>query len=179
MLTLDHSFLLLVDVQGKLATLMHRRRDLFESLARLIKGIRILDIPIIWMEQYPKGLGETVPEIKSLLEGYEPFPKVSFGCGGDESIMAAIRGLGRRQAIVAGIETHVCVYQSCMQLLDAGFGVTIVADCTSSRTEFNRETSLSAMSALGVKLSTVEMVLFELLGEAGGEKFKLISQMVK
>jgi len=179
MLSVDNSFLLLVDVQGKLAELMHRRRELYENLSKLIKGIRILELPIIWMEQYPKGLGETIDEIKSLLDGYTPFAKVSFGCGGDEAIMGAIRDLNRRQVVVAGIETHVCVYQSCKQLLEEGFDVTLVADCTSSRTSHDREIGISALANAGVKLSSVEMLLFELLGKAGGEKFKQISQLVK
>jgi nicotinamidase-related amidase len=179
MLTTENSFLLLVDVQGKLADLMHKRKELFENLARLIKGVRILELPVIWMEQYPKGLGETVPEIKALLDGYTPYPKVSFGCGGDENIMKAIRDLGRIQAIAAGIETHVCVYQSCKQLLEGGFDVTLVADCTSSRTKLNKKVGVSALESAGVKLSSVEMLLFELLHEAGGEKFKQISQLVK
>ena len=179
LLSIDDSFLLLVDVQGKLAELMHGRKELFENLTRLIKGIRVLELPIIWMEQYPKGLGETVPEIKALLDGFKPYPKVSFGCGGDETIMNAVRDLGRKQTIVAGIETHVCVYQSCKQLLDEGFDVTLVVDCTSSRTKLNKEVGVSALENAGVKLSSVEMLLFELLHEAGGDKFKKISQLVK
>ncbi|MBU1318158.1 MAG: hydrolase [candidate division Zixibacteria bacterium] len=179
MLTLDNSFMLLVDMQGKLAGLMHKRKDLVESLTKLIQGVRILELPIVWMEQYPKGLGETIPEIKSLLDGLTPHAKTSFGCGGDENIMNAIRGLNRKQAIVAGIETHVCVYQSCKQLLEEGFGVTLVTDCTSSRTKFNRRMGISALSDAGVMLSTVEMTLFELLHKAEGDKFKQISQLVK
>jgi nicotinamidase-related amidase len=179
MLSTENSFLLLVDVQGKLADLMYKRKELFENLAKLIKGIRILELPVIWMEQYPKGLGETVPKIKALLDVYTPYPKVSFGCGGDETIMKAVRDLGRKQAIVAGIETHVCVYQSCKQLLEEGFDVTLVVDCTSSRTEFNKNAGVSALEDAGVKLSSVEMLLFELLHKAGGDKFKQISQLVR
>ena len=179
MLTADNSFFLLVDMQGKLVGMMHKRKELIENLAKLIKGIRILELPIIWMEQYPKGLGETIPEIKSLLDGYTHFEKISFGCGGDEEIMNAIKGLGRKQVIVAGIETHVCVYQSCKQLLEEDFDVTLVADCTSSRTKSNREIAISALADAGVKLSSVEMALFELLYKAGGDKFKQISQLVK
>ncbi len=179
MLSIDDSFLLLVDVQGKLADLMHKRKELFENLTKLIKGVRILELPVIWMEQYPKGLGGTVPEIKALLDGYTPYPKVSFGCGGDETIMKAVRDLDRKQAIVAGIETHVCVYQSCKQLLEEDFDVTLVVDCTSSRTKLNKKVGISALENAGTKLSSVEMLLFELLHEAGGDKFKQISQLVK
>jgi len=179
MLRIDESFFLLVDMQGKLAEMMHKRKELNESLKILIRGLRILELPMIWMEQYPKGLGETTPEIKSLMDGFEPFPKVAFGCGGDENIMAAIRDLNRKQAIVAGIETHVCVYQSCKQLLEEGFDVTLVEDCTSSRTKQNRKIALGALRDVGVKMSSVEMVLFELLHKAGGEKFKQISKLVK
>ena len=179
MLKLDNSFLLLVDMQGKLASLMHKRKELLESLTKLIQGVRILEMPIIWMEQYPKGLGETIPEIKSLLDGLTPFDKISFGCGSDEKIMTAIRALDRKQAIVAGIETHVCVYQSCKQLLEKEFDVTLVTDCTSSRHKYDRKIAIKALRDVGVKMSTVEMVLFELRHKAGGDKFKQISQLVK
>ena len=179
MLKIDDSFFLLVDMQGKLAQMMHKRKDLFENITKLLEGLKILEIPFIWMEQYPKGLGETVPEIKDYLEGMTPFEKLSFGCGGDETIMSAIRELGRKQVIVAGIETHVCVYQSCKQLLEEGFDVTLVEDCTSSRRKSDRKTALRALENAGVKLSTVEMTLFELMHIAGGEKFKMISKLVK
>lgn len=179
MLTIDNSFLLLVDVQGKLANMMHKRKELFENMTTLIQGIKILELPVIWMEQYPKGLGETIDEIKPLLDGYTPYAKTSFGCGGDEAIMGAIEALDRKQVIVAGIETHVCVYQSCMQLLEKGYDVTLMADCTSSRTKFNKKTALKTMRNRGIKLSTIEMLLFELMHHAGCDKFKQISQLVK
>jgi nicotinamidase-related amidase len=179
MLKLDNSFLLLVDMQGKLASMMHKRKELIEGLTKLIQGVRILELPIIWMEQYPKGLGETIPKIKSLLDGLEPFDKISFGCGGDEKIMTAIRALDRKQAIVAGIETHVCVYQSCKQLLENELDVTLITDCTSSRHKYDRKIAIKALRDVGVKMSTVEMVLFELMHKAGGDKFKQISQLVK
>jgi nicotinamidase-related amidase len=179
MLSADRSFFLLVDMQGKLASLVQKHNELTESIVTLIRGLRILEIPTVWMEQYPKGLGETIPKIKGELEGVTPFAKTSFGCGGDEAIMAAITSHGRKQAIVAGIETHVCVYQSCMQLLEGGFEVTLVEDCTSSRSKKDRKTALRALSAAGVKMSTVEMVLFELLHKAGGERFNLISSLIK
>ncbi len=179
MLTIDNSFFLLVDMQGKLAQMMHKRKDLFENTGKLIQGLRILEIPFVWMEQYPKGLGETVPEIKQHLDGLTPHEKISFGCGGDEAIMSAINELGRKQAIVAGIEAHVCVYQSCRQLLEAGFEVTLLADCTSSRKKADKKIALCALENEGVKLACVEMTLFELMHKAGGDKFKQISKLVK
>jgi len=179
MLKLENTLLLLVDMQGKLAQLMNKRKDLFTNTAKLIKGLRILELPVIWMEQYPKGLGETIPEIKAHLEGLTPHEKTSFGCGSDEAIMTAIRDLGRKQVIVAGIETHVCVYQSCKQLLEEGFDVSLAADCTSSRSKHDRKIALRALEQAGVKLTTIEMILFELMHKAGGEKFKAISGLVK
>jgi nicotinamidase-related amidase len=179
MLRLDNTFMLLVDMQGKLARTVEDSEEITNNLIRLIKGIRILEVPIIWMEQYPKGLGPTAADIMCHLEGLTPFDKTSFGCGGDERIMDAIKGLNRKQAVVAGIETHVCVYQSCKQLLEAGYEVTLLDDCTSSRHKSDREVAVRAMRDAGVKVATVEMVLFELMHVAGGDKFKQISQLVK
>lgn len=103
--------LLLIDIQGKLAQLMHAKARLFDNLQKLVRGIRVLDIPVLWVEQNPAGLGPTIDEVATLLPDLEPIPKMSFSACGNENFVAALKDAARHQVLVAGIETHICVYQ--------------------------------------------------------------------
>lgn len=179
MLQPDDAALIVIDVQGKLATLMHEKETLFQNLTRLIRGAQLLEIPIVLTEQYPQGLGETAPEIKSLLPDVQPITKMSFSCYGAEAFVDALEELNREQLLVAGIESHICVYQTVADLLDEGYDVEVVADAVSSRTAENRQLGLSRMSELGASLTSTEMALFELLRVAGTPTFKEISKLVK
>lgn len=179
MLRLENTLLLLVDVQGKLAHSMHDREALFANLQRLIRGVQALELPILWMEQYPQGLGPTVPEISSLLEGYRPIAKTSFSCCGSEAFLQALAATGRWQVLLAGIETHVCIYQTTADLLARGYHVEVVADAVSSRTAQNREIGLQRVRAVGAALTSVEMALFELQRVAEGPRFKELLRIVR
>ncbi len=145
----------------------------------MIRGVQVLGIPIIATEQYPQGLGPTIPAIAQLFSKVQPIPKLSFSCCGDERFMKELKALNRTQVLIAGIESHVCVYQTAIDLLDSGYEVQVVADGVSSRTAENREIGLQRMSRAGARLTSTEMALFELLKIAKGDKFKEISQIVK
>lgn len=175
----EEAVVVVVDVQGKLATLMHETERLMEQLQIFLRGARVLELPILWLEQYPKGLGPTVPEVAELLEGLEPIDKTCFSGYGSDRFRKALEATGRRQVIVVGIECHVCVYQTVRDLLADGYGVEVVADAVSSRTAANRHIGLERMARLGAGIMSVEMVLFELLREAGSEAFKEISRLVR
>ena len=179
MLTVADSVLLVIDVQEKLFRVMHQKEQLADNLQRLIKGIKILEIPILVTEQYPQGLGPTIPEIAQLLTDVKPFPKVSFSCCGDESFLQAFKQLNRKQVLIAGIESHICVYQTAADLITAGYEVFVVGDAVSARTEQNKNTGIKMMLQSGAKLTGTEAALFELLKVAKGDKFKAISQIVK
>lgn len=179
MLTTENSVLLVIDVQGKLAQIMHERDALFTNVRKMIKGAQVLGVPIIWVEQNPKGLGPTVPEIRELLAGLSPVEKFSFSCWGEKSFVDELKSLGRRQVLLAGIEAHVCIYQTAMDLLAAGYEVQVVADAVSSRTKENKEIALVKVRDLGAALTSTETALFELLRVAKGPKFKEILQIVK
>ncbi len=180
MLQKDQTALVLIDVQGKLAHAMHEKEALFENLTKLLRGMCVLDIPMIVTEQYPQGLGSTLPEIASLLPpDVQPLSKVHFSCCGDQGFQQALNSLNRKQILVAGIESHVCVYQTTSDLLQEGYEVEVIADAVSSRTASNREIGLAKMQSRGAALSSVEMVLFELMQLAGGETFKHIQKIVK
>ncbi len=180
MLKADGSVLVVVDVQGKLARLMHGRESLFASLGKLIRGARELELPIVWAEQNPEGLGPTIPEVSKFMpEGLAPIPKFSFSCCGEPRFIEALEKTGRKQVLICGIEAHICVYQTALELTERGCEVHLVADAVSSRNPMNRDVALMKLGRGGVSLTTVEMALFEMLGVAEGPKFKQIVKIVK
>ena len=179
MLTTNNSVLLLVDIQGKLAHSMHAKESLFQNLKKLVKGMRVLEIPILWAEQNPKGLGPTVPEIADLLPDLEPIPKNSFSCHANNEIRQALENLNRSNVLVAGIETHVCVYQTVRDLREAQYDVQLVADAVSSRTIENKQIGLEKCKHTGAEITSVETALFELLQVAEGDRFKMILDVIK
>jgi len=161
---------------------IHGREEVERNLDRLVRGCRILDLPALLTEQYVKGLGPTVEAVqRSLLEtyGYRPIEKSCFSAWGCGELQAEMRTLKRRQVLLAGVESHVCVYQTAIDLTAAGHEVTIIADATSSRTQENRDIALRRMTSEGVKLSSTEMALFELLVNAGTEEFRAVVKLVK
>ena len=179
MLDRNVSALFVTDIQGRLASLMDERESLYRNVGILIEGIKILGIPILWIEQYPQGLGPTVPEISVHLEGLSPLPKKTFSSLREPAIQGAFEKLQRRQVILIGIETHICIYQTSMDLLAQGAEVHIPVDAVSSRTGRNRRIGLKKIERAGGQLTSVETVLFELLTVAEGEEFKKIVQLVK
>lgn len=179
MLMPENTVLMVVDVQGKLAQLMHEKHLLFESLQKMIKGAHILGVPIIVTEQNPDGLGPTIPEIADLLSNGQPISKLSFSCCGNEQFMQALQALERKQVLMTGIEAHICVYQTTMELLEMGYEVQVVVDAVSSRTAVNKAIGLERMKDVGASLTSVETALYELLKVAAGAKFKDVLQIVK
>ena len=175
----DDTAVLVVDYQEKLMPAMHNR-DAFVSRTRiLLEGLKTLNIPMVVSEQYPKGLGSTVPEIKEVI-GVAPFmPKTTFSCIDDEGIRTAIETLDCKNIIICGSETHICVLQSAIDLLAMGKNVLIVEDCVGSRTEHEMQVGLRRAEEEGARISTTETVLFELLGKAQGAEFKTISKLIK
>jgi len=179
MLVLNDVLLLVIDVQGNLAQAMHEKDALFENLRKIIEGSQILELPIIVTEQIPEKLGPTISEIAACFTPLEPIPKASFSCCGEERFMEKLKATGRRHVLVTGIEAHVCVYQTAVDLLNRGYEVHLVADCVSSRTAENRLVGIDRMQHEGAKLTSAEMALFELLKIAAGEKFRKIIKVVK
>lgn len=179
MISADQCVLVLVDIQGKLAQLMHQRDSLFLQLQRLVKGATLFNIPIIWMEQLPEKLGPTIDELQPLLSHLTPIPKQSFSCFGCSEFREQLAATGRNQVVLAGIESHVCVYQTCVHLREAGYGVHTVEDAISSRTADNRQLGLDRMRAVGAIPTSVEMLMFEMQQEAAGPQFKSMTQLFR
>ena len=179
MLETSKVILIVTDIQGNLAQLMHDREALFKNVGIMIEGVKALDIPILWIEQYPRGLGPTVPEVASHLDGYEPLPKKTFSSFKNEAINSRFESFNRNQVLLTGIETHVCVYQSAMDLIARGFETYVVCDAVSSRTPLNKQIGLDNIARAGGHITSVEMALFGLLKVAEGEAFKKIIKLVK
>jgi len=176
------SVLVVIDVQERLMPVIHDRFDVEKNIERLIRGAHILGVPTIVTEQYVKGLGPTVEPLRNALNetsGYRPIEKNCFSAHGCAPFAAQLAALDRRQIIIAGVETHVCVYQTVLDLLAEQRNVWIVADAVSSRTPRNRDLALQRMTSEGAKLASTEMVLFELLVTAGTDEFRAISRLVK
>lgn len=179
MLTPENTTLVFVDIQGKLATLMYEKDRLFKNLVRMAHGAKALDIPIIWNEQLPDKLGETIPELKEALSDMSPLIKKSFSTCGNPDFVKQLDSLGRKDILLTGIETHICVYQSAMDLLDAGYNVHLVIDATSSRLEHNYHLGVQRIKDAGAILTSVEMCLLELQKIAEGDRFRQLIQIIK
>jgi nicotinamidase-related amidase len=179
MLTPETAFLVVIDVQGKLAEIVDDAPALRRNVVRLIEGTSLFDLPIVATEQAPEKLGETVVEVRAALGDRPRLTKVTFSCGADEGIRAAFSATGRRQAIVCGIECHVCVYQTVMDLLADGFEVHLVADAVSSRAAANKGIAIARMAAEGAKITSTEMALFELKHDCLGDDFRKLSRLVR
>ena len=175
----EDAVLVIVDVQGKLAQVMHERDVLLGNLQKIIRGAQALGVPIVWAEQNPEGLGPTVPEVADLLTDVQPISKLSFSCCREDRFRQALGATGRKQVLVAGIEAHVCVYQTAADLVGVGYHVEVVADAVSSRTQANKQIGLDKAREAGAYVTSTETVLFELLGEAKGDAFKQILKIVK
>ena len=161
---------------------IHERFDVERNIERLIRGAHVLGVPAIVTEQYVKGLGPTVEPLRCALEetsGYRPIEKDCFSAHGCAPFTAQLAALDRRQVLIAGVETHVCVYQTVRDLLAAGMQVWIAADAVSSRTPRNRDIALQRLVSERARLSSTEMALFELLVVSGTDEFRAIAKLVK
>ncbi len=175
----DRTGLLIVDIQEKILNVMAEPDKVVENTIKLIKGAKHLNIPIFITEQYPQGLGKTVQSIEALLQDVKFHEKITFSCCGLKDLVEELRKEKCEQIILCGIESHVCVWQTAMDLLHFGFSVYLVSDAVSSRKDSDLLTACQRMALEGVRLSTTEMVLFELLERAGTEPFKTVSKLIR
>jgi len=173
------SVIIIIDLQEKLFKVIHEKERLLENLQRLIEGSQILGVPVLLTEQNPHGLGATTPAVKLLLPDIKPIVKYSFSCCGEKNFLENLNMTQRKNIVLTGIESHICVYQSCVDLLNLGYSVHVVTDCVSSRTRENQTLGIQCMSNAGAFLTGTEMLLFELLRTAESDKLKAISRIVK
>ena len=175
----EDTMAMVVDFQEKLMPVMACAEDLETRTNILIKGLKVLDIPVFMTQQYTKGIGMTIPSIRQSMETEEYFDKTAFSCFDDEAIRSRIESTGRKNVIICGIEAHICVLQTCMDLKAAGYVPVLVTDCISSRKLSDKEIALLRAQSEGIILTTSEAVLFELTRKAGTPVFKEISRLIK
>jgi nicotinamidase-related amidase len=174
----ESAVLVVVDVQEKFRQVIHEWDVMLSGVGKLVGGCTVLGVPVVATEQYPKGLGQTVEEIRPLLTE-PPIEKLSFSCMGEPKFRERLESLRRRQLILCGIEAHVCVLNTALDALTEGYDVHIAADATSSRRRQDKETALANATQAWAHPTTVETILFQLLEKAGTEEFKQISKIVK
>jgi nicotinamidase-related amidase len=167
-----------IDIQERLLPAIHEKERVVANTVRLVKGAVILGLPTVVTEQYRKGLGPTVPEVAAAVPGFAPMEKLAFSSCGAEGFVAVLEAKGIRDVILCGIEAHVCVTQTCLDLLARGFRAFIVADALSSRTPENHRAGVERMRDAGAIIVSTEMILFELLGRAGTAEFKQILPLI-
>jgi nicotinamidase-related amidase len=175
----ERALLVVVDVQEAFRPAVIDFDRVAQSVAVLVQGAKVLGVPVIVTEQYPKGLGSTAPEVADHLDDVTPIEKVCFSAADSERFRAELAGAGREQVLLCGIEAHVCVSQTADDLLADGQQVQVAIDAVSSRTYENRKLGLHKMEQAGAVLTSVETALFELLGAAGTPEFKEIQKLVK
>jgi nicotinamidase-related amidase len=173
--------LVVIDVQEKLCAAMDENalRQLTRNAGILLESAADLGVPVMFTEQYVKGLGSTLAELKSRAPAASCFEKLTFSCCGNEAFIKQLKQSGRTQVIVSGMETHVCVLQTVIELLADGFDVHIVKDAVLSRSSDNKQTAIEAMVLAGAVPASTESVVFQLLKIAGTESFKKLSKLVK
>lgn len=175
----EDTVLVAIDFQEKLMPAMDDPKKLENKMVRFAKGLAALKIPAIVTQQYTKGLGETIPSIREALGEFEPIDKATFSACANEEFMDKLRTSGRRTVILTGIETHICVEQTALDLLEQGYTVFVVCDLVQSRDKKNSKISLKRLADAGAVLTSYESVLYELLGTSKAPEFKAISAVVK
>ncbi len=179
MIVRENAAYVAIDFQEKLMPVMSNTERLEGQSAKLIKGLEALGIPGLVTQQYTKGIGETVPAITEALGEFEHVEKYSFSCMANEEFVSRLEALGKKDIIVCGIEAHICVQQTVLQLLEAGYNVYLAVDCISSRSEEDKLWAITRMGEAGAAITSYEAILYEILRDSKAEGFKAVSAIVK
>lgn len=179
-ITAEDTMALIIDFQEKLVPVIDRNEELIHNTTILIKGLQALQIPMIVTQQYTKGIGMTVPALAELFgESFHYEDKVTFSCAEDEVTLAKIQAMGKKNIIICGIEAHICVLQTVIDLISMGYNVLLVEDCIGSRKESNRQVGIRRAISEGALPTSYESILFELTRVAKTDTFKEISKLIK
>lgn len=175
----EDSIAVLVDIQEKFVPHINEVEILLQNVNKITEGFNVLGIPIVLTEQNSAKLGHTVNSIQSVLLNYDPIDKLCFSCVQNDTFLTKIKNTGKNQIILAGIETHICVLQTAIDLLELDHQVYVLEDCVSSRTQANKINGLNRIRQHGGVITCIESVLFEICGEAGTDEFRKISAIIK
>ena len=177
-LSAENSLVLIIDIQERLVAALNKD-VIVENAVKIASAAKALDIPVLLTEQYPKGLGHTVPQLCALPENSEIVEKTYFNALLEDGMLEKIKSYGKKQIVIFGIETHICVHQTASALIEAGFDVYVIKDACASRAKYEFKQGIDAMVANGVKISCVEIALFEWLKGAKNPKFKEVQALIK
>ena len=175
----ENCALLIIDIQEKILPIIYDSERIIANTLKLINGFKIMNIPVFITEQYPQGLGRTDSRILSVLPDVKPIEKMTFSCYGSKELVDKLKVNNIARVAVCGIESHVCVIQTALDLTANEFQVFVAADAVSSRKLFDFEMSLRRMGANGVEISLTESILFEMMNECGTDEFRAVSKLVK
>jgi nicotinamidase-related amidase len=175
----EETVAVVVDIQERLLPHIYHWEETLQNCLKLIDGLQVLSVPMIVTQQYTKGLGQTDPSIVNKITGFSHIEKNTFSCCGEPDFMEKLSSLEKKYIILCGIETHVCVLQTCLDLIESGFIPVVVEDCVSSRKPNDKEIAIERMRQEGARITTLESILFELTQVSGTETFKNISKLVK
>lgn len=178
-LTADRAVLVVIDLQERFRGLVHGMDTVLAHSQKLISFSHALEIPVLVTEQYPRGLGVTVKEIREMFRPFAAYEKTAFSCAGSAEFLAALRATGRDQVVLCGIETHVCVYQTACDLLRDGFRVVVAADAVSSCHAGDRELGLQRLRDVGADVMGTQMLMFDLVRDAGSPAFKQVAALLR
>jgi nicotinamidase-related amidase len=179
LITKEAAALVVIDVQEKLFAHVTEKEKLAENIAKLVQFARIIRIPIVLTEQYPKGLGQTIPQIKALVPNLQPIEKLEFSCFGSQKFRETFATSQVKTLILSGIEAHICVAQTAIEGLENGFRTCVVEDATSSRNPEDKAAAIQRMRQSGVTIVSTEMLIYELLKKAGTPEFRETLKLVK
>lgn len=179
LLTIDQTLLITIDIQDRLLPAIHDGARVQRNAGILLQASNILQIPALLTEQYPKGLGQTVPQIRAAAGDSPVLEKMHFSAWGDNAIRAHIEKLSRPAVVITGVEAHVCVLQTALDMVAADIRVTVVTDAISSRHPDSAMVARDRMAAAGITLATTEMCIFEWLGTASHPAFKTLSGLIR
>lgn len=166
MLKTKNTCLVVIDLQERLVPALHEKEDLLKRCSAFIKGMKLLEIPVLVTQQYTKGLGATVLQISEALGDFQPIEKITFSCMADEAFKTKLSGLGAKNLVVVGAEAHICVQQTVLDMLQEKRSVYLAADCVGSRFMTDKQCAIERMKCAGATISTLESILFELLQTA-------------
>ena len=179
MLQAEDALALAIDFQDRMMPVIDGNEELTKKAVTFLKGCRILGVPVLATQQYTKGLGETVAPVKEAIGEFEHIEKNTFSCYKSEEFRRKLEQSGRKNIIVTGVEAHICVQQTALDLLDHGYCVYVLVDCISSRFSTDRKFAMKRMDRAGAIFTTMESILFELLGSADHPRRKEITSLVK
>ncbi len=178
-ITKNNSIGVVIDMQSRLYPYIHEHEQLTKNSAILIEGLKEIGIPLVVTQQYTKGLGETIDPLREVLGAYEHIEKMAFSCCDEPAFNEELAVIAKKFVIITGIETHVCVMQTVVDLIASGYAPVVVEDCVSSRRLNDKHMAIARMRQEGAVITTYESMLFELLRHSGTDEFRAISKLVK